>query len=163
MEVRNEDTSLAPPAGESGSEDQRPGQSRIRKPWIWFAILGVALALAAMVSIVWWSGSGTTTVVDESIPRTASDHSPGWEVTIYLQGRNSVTVAVDEKALDELISAMSMRGDGLDRLLQSGRVFDVPNKTRARIIEASSSKLKVRILEGDKMMHEVWVPERWVR
>ena len=82
---------------------------------------------------------------------------------IYLQGRSSVTVAVDEKALDELISAISTRGDDLDRLLQSGRVFVVPNKTRARIIETSFNKLKVRILEGDKVMHEVWVPERWVR
>lgn len=72
-------------------------------------------------------------------------------------------VAVDEKALDELISAISTRGDDAQTLIQSGRVFTVPNKTRVRIIEASFAKLRVRIIEGDKIMVEVWVPERWVR
>ena len=159
MEVHSEDKSLAPPEA-SESESQPAGRSWIRTPWIWFVILGIALGLAAFV---WWSGSGTTAVVNESMPRTASDHSPGSEVMLYLQGRSSVTVAVDEKALDEMISAISTRGDDLNTLLQSGKVFDVPNKTRARIVEASFAKLRVRILEGDKMMHEVWVPERWVR
>ena len=81
---------------------------------------------------------------------------------LYLPGRDSVMVAVDEKALDELISAMSARGDE-QGLIQAGRVIAVPNNTRVRIIEASFAKLKVRILEGDNVMFEVWVPERWVR
>jgi len=72
-------------------------------------------------------------------------------------------VAVDENTLDELINAMSTRGDEVQNLIRSGRVLTVPNKTRARIIEANFAKLKVRIIEGNKIMSEVWVPERWVR
>ena len=69
----------------------------------------------------------------------------------------------DENSLDELINAIGTRGDEVQTLIKSGRVFTVPNKTRVRIIEADFAKLKVRIIEGDKIMAEVWVPERWVR
>jgi hypothetical protein len=32
-----------------------------------------------------------------------------------------------------------------------------------RIEEAKFAKLKVRFIEGKKVMTEAWVPERWVR
>lgn len=127
-------------------------------------LLGLAVAILAIVSIIMMRPeSGTSAGGDESISRTASDHSPGSEVSLYVQGRESVMAAVDEKALDELISAISTRGDDAQTLIQSGRVLTVPNKTRVRILEANFAKLKVRIIEGDKIMFEVWVPERWVR
>ena len=151
------------PSKDSDPVAAQPATQSIGKPWVWLAIVGVAVILAAFLWIVYRPDSGTRPVVDESAPRSAIDHSPGSEVTIYVQGRNSLTVAVDEKAFDEMVDAISARGDRLDKLLQSGRVFTVANKTRARIIEASHSKLKVRIIEGEKVMQEVWVPEPWVR
>lgn len=109
------------------------------------------------------SSRDTGVGADESISRSASDHSPGSEATLYLPSRPSVMVAVDEKALDELVNAISARGDDAQTLIQSGKVFTVPNKTRVRILDASFAKMRVRILEGEKTMFEVWVPERWVR
>ena len=151
------------PSKDSDVATAQPAKQSIRKPWLWLVIVGVAVLVAAVFWIVTRPDSSARVVVDEAAPRSAIDHSPGSEVTIYVQGRNFLTVAVDERAFDEMVNAISARGDSLDRLLQSGKVFTVPNKTRARIIEASFGKLKVRIIEGDKVMQEVWVPEPWVR
>lgn len=164
MEVSEEERQRLAQDGETLTEVQPNQESWIRRRWTWLVLLGLAVAILAIVSIIMMRpGSGAGAGGEGSISRTASDHSPGSEVTLYLQGRESVMVAVDEKALDELISAISTRGDDAQTLIQSGRVFTVPNKTRVRIIEASFAKLRVRIIEGDKIMFEVWVPERWVR
>jgi len=149
-------------------EEALTGVEHKKKPWVkrrwtWLILLGLVLAIVGIVSVIMQSGSGTRGGGDESIGRTASDHSPGSEITLYVEGRSSVMVAVDEKALDELINAISTRGDEVQTLIKSGRVLTVPNKTRVRIIEADFARLKVRIIEGDKIMTEVWVPERWVR
>jgi hypothetical protein len=164
MEVSEEERQRLAQDGETLTEVQPNQESWIRRRWTWLVLLGLAVAILAIVSIIMMRpDSGTSAGGDGSISRTASDHSPGSEVTLYLQGRESVMVAVDEKALDELISAISTKGDQAQALIQSGSVFSVPNKTRVRIIEADFAKLKVRIIEGDKTMLEVWVPERWVR
>jgi len=145
----------------TGVEDKK--KSWLKRRWIWLILLGVVLAVVGIVSVIMRSGSGARGGGDGAISKTASDHSPGSEITLYVEGRSSVMVAVDEKTLDELINAMSTRGDEVQTLINSGRVFTVPNKTRVRIIEADFAKLKVRIIEGNKIMSEVWVPERWVR
>lgn len=164
MEVSEEERQRLAQDGETLTEVQPNQESWVRRRWTWLVLLGLTVAILAIVSIIMMRpDSGTSAGGDGSISRTASDHSPGSEVTLYLQGRESVMVAVDEKALDELISAISTRGDDAQTLIQSGRVFTVPNKTRVRIIEASFAKLRVRIIEGDRIMFEVWVPERWVR
>jgi len=164
MEVSEEERQRLAQDGETLTEVQPNQGSWIRRRWTWLVLLGLAVAILAIVSIIMMRpDSGTSAGGDGSISRTASDHSPGSEVSLYVQGRESVMVAVDEKALDELISAISTRGDDAQTLIQSGRVLTVPNKTRVRILEANFAKLKVRIIEGDKIMFEVWVPERWVR
>lgn len=72
-------------------------------------------------------------------------------------------LAGDEKAFNDLIDALSSGGDAVDGLIQSGKVFTVPNNTRVRILEIAMSKNKVRIIEGEKIMQEGWVHELWVR
>lgn len=127
-------------------------------------ILVAAIAIIVIVAIVVMrSGSGGKAEGSGSISQTLTDHSVGSEVTLYIEGRDSVMAAVDEGSLDELIAALSTRSSDAQSLIQSGRVITVANKTRGRIVEAGFAKLKVRIIEGDKLMHEVWVPERWVR
>jgi hypothetical protein len=164
MEVPEDDKHLPTQQRQTSSEVQPNDKSGIRNKSAWLIILGVALAIIAIVAIiVMRSGSGSETEGSGSISQTSSDHSPGSEVILYIEGRDSVMAAVDEGTLDELISALSTRGSEAQDLIQSGRVITVPNKTRVRIVEAGFAKLKVRIIEGDKIMHEVWVPERWVR
>jgi hypothetical protein len=72
-------------------------------------------------------------------------------------------VAVDEQSLDELIGALAERGEGVQVLVDSGKVFTVPNNTRVRVVDVNFAKIKVRFLEGKRVMTEAWVPERWIR
>jgi hypothetical protein len=92
-----------------------------------------------------------------------SNRSVGSEARLYLQGRDSVMLAVDEQALDDLINALFARDGSADSLVQSGRVIKVPNNTRVRIAGISSAKLKVVVIEGDHLLKEGWVSERWIR
>jgi hypothetical protein len=163
MEISHEEEERQAQDEEALTGVEHNKRSWLKRRWIWLILFGVVLAIVGIVSVIMRSGSGTRAGGDGSVGRTASDHSPGSEITLYVEGRSSVMVAVDENTLDELINAISTRGDETQTLIRSGRVFTVPNKTRVRIIEADFAKLKVRIIEGDKIMSEVWVPERWVR
>ena len=163
MEISHEEKQRQTEEEEALTGVEHKKQPWVKRRWTWLILLGLVLAIVGIVSVIMRSGSGTRVGGDGSISRTASDHSPGSEITLYVEGRSSVMVAVNEKALDELINAISTRGDEVQTLIKSGRVLTVPNKTRVRIIEADFARLKVRIIEGDKIMTEVWVPERWVR
>jgi hypothetical protein len=163
MEISNEEEQRLAEDKEALTGNEHKKKSWLKRRWTWLILLGVVLVIVGIVSVIMRSGSGTRPGGDGAVSRAASDHSPGSEIILYVEGRSSVMVAVDEKTLDELINAISARGDEAQTLIKSGRVFTVPNKTRARIIEANFAKLKVRIIEGNKIMSEVWVPERWVR
>ncbi len=164
MEISHEEKQRQAQDEEALTGVEHKKKSWLKRRWIWLILIGALVAIVGIVSVIMRSGSETRTGGDGAVSsRTASDHSPGSEVILYVEGRSSVMVAVDENALDELINAISSRGDEVQTLIQSGRVLTVPNKTRVRIIEADFAKLKVRIIEGDKIMSEVWVPERWVR
>ena len=101
---------------------------------------------------------------NSSINTEASDRSVGSDARLFIEGRNSIMVSVDEKTFIELINALSSDGDGgVERLIESGRVFTVPNNTRIRILEIATAMNKVRIIEGDQIMKEGWVHELWIR
>ena len=85
------------------------------------------------------------------------------EARLFVQGRDSMPVAADEKTLDELTTALGSRDGRLESLIASGKVFTVANNTRIRIMETGFAKTRIRVLEGDKMMQEGWVSERWIR
>ena len=163
MEISNEEEQRLAQDKEASTGVEHKSESWVKRRRTWLILLGVVLVIVGIVSVIRRSGSGTRPGGNGAIGRFASDHSPGSEITLYVEGRSSVMVAVDEKALDELINAIATRGDEVQTLIKSGRVFTVPNQTRVRIIEADFAKLKVRIIEGEKIMAEVWVPERWVR
>jgi len=163
MEISNEEEQPPAQDNEALTGVEQKKKSWLKRRWTWLILLAVVLVIVGIVSVIMRSGSGIRPGGDGAVSKAASDHSPGSEISLYVEGRSSVMVAVDEKTLDELINAMSTRGDEVQTLINSGRVFTVPNKTRVRIIEANFAKLKVRIIEGNKIMSEVWVPERWVR
>ena len=92
----------------------------------------------------------------------AQERGVGAEARLFLEGQNSIMVASDEKALNELIDALSY-GKSPGGLIESDRVFTVPNSTRIRILEIATGKIKVRINEGENFMREGWVHEMWVK
>ena len=73
----------------------------------------------------------------------------GSEAHLYLEGRDAVMVAVDEKASDEIVTAISKRDlPALDALIASGRVLNAKNNTKVRVLQNTSGRTKIKILEG---------------
>lgn len=86
------------------------------------------------------------------------------EVRLYLPGKESVMVALDDAAWNDLIAALSRRDErALESLAASERILMVETGTRVRPIETTMGRVKVRILEGPYVMKEGWVGERWLR
>ena len=68
--------------------------------------------------------------------------------TGYLRTEH-LTLAIDKKAHDELLSAVLAKDKvGYDQLVLSGRAFIVPNKAKIRVIDRGLFIRKVRILDG---------------
>ena len=130
-----------------------------RKAWIALSLLGLGIAAGIIVFYITRPASKSA---PDSIGKTRAAQSVGNEVKLYIKGRDTIMVATDEKTLDQLITAISARNGELEALIQSGRVLTVANGTRARIVEKGYGKTKVRIIEGDKILSEGWVPELWV-
>jgi len=108
--------------------------------------------------------SGTQQTSPSDRPVGAGAQGIGSDAQLYLAGRDSVMVAVDEKAVHEMISAISGRDQqALEALIASGRAMKVNNNTRVRVLETMTGQTKVRILEGPHLMAEGWVSERWLR
>lgn len=128
-------------------------------------ITAIALILLASFNLSGCVSSGEPDSSKNSpIDTQASDRSIGSDARLFIEGRNSIMVSVDERAFTDLITVLSSNGDGgVERLIESGRVFTVPNNTRVRILEIASAKNKVRIIEGDRIMQEGWVHELWIR
>jgi preprotein translocase subunit SecG len=86
------------------------------------------------------------------------------QVRLYLAGKDSVMVALDESAWNDLMTALSRKDErALESLAGSGRALKVKNETRVRPLETTMGRIKVRILEGPYVMMEGWVGERWLR
>ncbi len=146
---------------DSTGREEQPSRLKSwpRKRWITLSLLGLVIGA---VIIVFYVTRGASKNVSDSIGKTRAAQSVGNEVRLYIKGRDTIMVAADEKTLDQLITAISARNGELEALIQSGRVLTVPNGTRARIVEKGYGKTKVRIIEGDKILSEGWVPELWV-
>lgn len=139
-------------------------------------ILAISLVLAAIVVIFsvivsrWLGARGPSSGKTPAAGAAASGNAGGGIGGVGSEGRlsagtmSSIPVAVDEKALDELMSVLPTRNnDGVEELIQSGRLFRVRSDTKVRVLEYGSAKIKVRILEGDSVTLDGWVPERWIR
>src|SRR4030095_860747 len=147
MEVPEDERHRLTQNGEPSSDIQASEESASGKKSTWLIMLAAAIAILAIVAIIMMrSGSGGQAEGRRSTSQISNDHSPGSEVALYIQGRDSVMAAVDEKTLDDLIVALSTKSNDVQALIQADRVITVPNNTRVRIIELGFAKLKVRIL-----------------
>lgn len=129
------------------------------------AIVGI---LIVAVALLWLSGrgrSGRPPASSGGAPATeAGSAISGSDAALHIDGVPSILVALDERALDELMNALPARNNSrVDALIQSGQVLRVTNGTRVRILAWGTGKTRVRILEGEHSMVEGWVPDRWVR
>lgn len=137
----------------------------------------LAPALLGVVILVWLSNrgssegnpandGGTATAAPGSTAPGRQAQSPNVPrgAMLHLDGVASIPIAVDEGALNELMNALPARDDAkVDALVQSGRLLRVANDTSVRVLESAEGKTKVRVLEGEHLMAEGWVSERWIR
>jgi hypothetical protein len=135
-----------------------------------YVIVGLAVAASAILVFMIMrlfnpsrsTDSGRAANAPETARRVAI--APGSDAKLYIEGLDSIPVAVDEKGLDELINALSKKdGDRIDALTKSGKVIKVAKDTSARVIEMTTGKTRVRITEGQYIMQEGWILDRWVR
>jgi hypothetical protein len=79
-------------------------------------------------------------------------------------GSSSTVVAVSFDALDEFEKAQAAKDKyGIEQMGQAGKVFLIPNMTRAVVIDSQSvGAYKIRILEGDHVNEAVWTDEAWM-
>jgi hypothetical protein len=155
------------------TEQQQIGKAAQKKTKSVVTILGlvVIVAIAAFIAIQWFGSKNRPSDVNKSDPGAAETAGAaaggggvGSEARLSVGSLASIPVAVDEKSLDELMSALPTKNDErVEQLIQSGRVFRVNRNTKVRIIEFGPGRIKVRVLEGDNIMREVWVPERWIK
>jgi len=88
----------------------------------------------------------------------------GSEGRLFVEGLDTIPIAADEPALDQLVGAIaSKNGATVDALADSGKVTKVLRNTRVLVLQLGTGKIKVRVLEGDHALKEGWVVERWVR
>lgn len=107
--------------------------------------------------------AGTTSSPSRSV-ESRSSISAGSDARLHIDGRDFVMMAVDEKALNELIQSLTSKDENkAAALIQSGKTFKVADNTRVRIVETASGMARVRISEGEDIMKEGWVPDRWLR
>lgn len=157
-----DETTSEQPDDPDFNESERE-RSRLKNPrkkrWIVVAALCFAIVIVGVAFVIMRPGSSDNS---NSLGKTRSAQNIGAEVILYIKGRDTIMLAADEKTLDDLIAVISGRNDELQDLIRSGRVVTVPNGTRVRVVERGFGKTKVRVIEGDKILSEGWVPELWV-
>lgn len=160
--------------GREGAVRDRQSESVIAstassRKTIAFGLIAIVLIIGAAIVVMTprRSGPGSTNSKaggSTDKPVVPGSLAPSSETHLYLAGQDSIIVAVDEKALDQVLNALSGRdAPALDALVDSGRALRVPNNTAVRVLEIRTGKTRVRILEGEHMMVDGWVPERWLR
>ena len=114
-------------------------------------VLFIILGLGQMGSNASGINSSSSTMVsigDEAKLKASSDTIP---------------VAIDEKAFDELTKA-AVAGDdiGFAQIFLEGRAFPISSGTKVKVIDQTMFRRKIRILEGDKLGMSGWVDSELV-
>jgi hypothetical protein len=159
------------------AEDQATSGRRRFIRWLKPVAPVLAPVLVGAVILFWLSSRGSSSgepagkgytskaaVSATGAPEAQSSTTQGPEAVLHLDGVVSILVAVDEHALSEAVNAVAANDtEEVDALVQSGRLLRVANDTHVRILESAGGKTMVRILQGEHLMSEGWVPERWIR
>jgi hypothetical protein len=147
----------------AGSTSRKALPVRLLKP---FAAIAAILLIGAVTLLLLTSRgrSGRPPPTTSNVSAKGASATSGSEASLHIDGVPSILVALDERALDELMNALAARDNSkVDSLAQSGQVLRVAIDTRVRVLASGSGKIRIRILQGEHSMAEGWVPERWVR
>lgn len=93
-------------------------------------------------------------------------NSAGQFVSLELEGRDRVPVAMDHETIVFVVDALEDEDPGsLDALRVQGRIIDIASGTKGRVIERvrRDRAARLRILEGQWTGRVVWVAEMTLR
>jgi hypothetical protein len=149
-----------------------PRQQDVSRAWVLrsikeFALVGLTVIVMVSGLIVFANQKRVreerATPVGGGLLQAQNDPAAS-ETKLFISGASSIRVAADDLALTDLINALAARDENsMESLEGAGRVFSVSNDTRVRVLERTSTKAKVRVLEGENTMKEGWVVDRWLR
>ena len=146
-------------AANSISSTRSPISSRLKR----FSAIALAIVVGTAIIVIATRRSNPGNTVRQ-LPVAGGAQGVDSDAHLYLAGRDSVMMALDEKALGEMLSALSISDQpALDALIESGRVLNTTNNTRVRVLQTMTGRRKVRILEGPHILAEGWVLEGWLR
>jgi hypothetical protein len=139
--------------------DRLPPIKPGRKVYLWILALCLGVPCLSMYVLALFRND---TSQSQQIPSGTSE--VGSTVQLISQPNQVVYVGVDYSDLDALTKAIAAKDpEGVSELLESGRVFRVPNGTKARLLEVSFLARKVRILEGPHRSKAGWIETEFVQ
>jgi len=105
-------------------------------------------------------------VIGSLLPESAETKAQalGGEGVVRIEGGHPVVLGVTETDLDAF-TKVSVAGDkaGVAELYLAGRIIDTPSGTKVRVIDRSTFKRKVRLMDGPRAGQAGWVPYEWVQ
>ncbi|MEW6125712.1 MAG: 6-pyruvoyl-tetrahydropterin synthase-related protein [Acidobacteriota bacterium] len=123
----------------------------------------IIIAIAATILLLFFLPRFFSTPENPTAPVTSEALTLGAETRLRIPRGDWVWVATTDQALNELMNALPANDTArIEMLVQSGQVLRVANHTKVRILEFDAAKTRIRILEGDHLTQEGWVPERWL-
>lgn len=139
-------------------EDLVPDEKR---SFPWLAILGGVAVLT--VGVLWLGQAQEGGLMARFFEPS---HSAGQFVSLAMEGRERVPVAMDHETIVYVVDALEDEDPGsLDALRVQGRIIDIASGTKSRVIERvrRDRAARVRILEGQWTGRVVWVAEMTLR
>jgi len=119
------------------------------------------IILFALIGVVFDSGEPTPASSPTPAPakEEVSDNLKIGEEGRLVSDLDEITVAIDEKALDDFIDAAIAKDTiGYTQMLNSGQLFLVPKNTKVLVLDNKLFTTKIRILEGEHYGKSGWVP-----
>ena len=116
------------------------------------------LGCLGFILLIWVIGSLLPENAETKAQRT------GGEGVVRIEGGHPVVLGVTDADLDAFTKA-SVAGDkaGVAELYLAGRIIDTPSGTRVLVIDRSTFKRKVRLMDGPRTGQTGWVPYEWVQ
>ena len=98
------------------------------------------------------------------VPSSQSTLVAGNVATIYVPNAKAVLLAVDETALTQLTKAANRKDyEWVASLLLKGKLFEVDQRAKVRVIESGFLKCKVEVISGKNSGETGWIAREFLR
>ncbi len=144
-----------------GAKPKKSQESLARKELGCGALLLVVVGFAVVASVFDDGEEQKTRPI--SMPSSSSSTSVGSDIVLRVNS-GDVVVCASKDAYDEF-QKLAVAEDyvGMAQMEAAGRLFRVPNGTKARVIDTAFEKREVRIMDGEHTGRSGWVTSSLVQ